>query len=1089
MQPPKQTPSTPPTPNGLSNESAAAIAAETVGSPPLKQKDSSFFSSLKRTLSANSQTGGIPKMPGQGAPCARRVLNIDPNRERCNVPEMDSSRLRRVSFCVDVEIAGGPKYADEDDEDDKKSKKKDFKAKERAEGEALKHPEAIKEEKEKECEAVMENKVASNGLGPRDSTEDVSGSPDADGNDGDRDSAARKREKKKQSEIERKERKEKRRRRAEESGAIPVELPLDGDAGVSKAAAPANGAAPKGAANGTATAPKTPTQPQPHANSKQDRPTTDPVRIYRRCCQLRESPILKRITEQLMNPKCMQPDEPGVVHCLDLTGSRLQLADVVSLGDWLAVVPVKDLKLEDADLSDEGVRCILAGLLAAKRPGPTKRKSLTPRHREGIPFEPYQERSGVIEKITLKNNPRLTRVGWKHISLFLYMCRSLRAIDLSMNFFPETLPPSAQVTPIKSSQNNAPNGKPEELDAAEALYQCLSERLGGQKLEELIMSECGLSSAQIRKVVDGVMAVQVKRLGLAGNHLDDEGLEYVLEYVRSGMCQALDLGANDLRGKLGLIGEAIVATVREDRPCWGLCLAGCNLDTASLKPLLAQLVKLPSFKFMDLSHNPNLGSDDDSLMPLLGRYLGQLPEFKRLHLTDVNMSPSQAISLANILPECPLAHLNILENPQLTALANATTEADQEEACALYASLMAAVRVSGTLMCIDVDVPSAENSDIVKALAKQVVAYSLRNMETFAISEVTGAAPSMANATAALTAQHGGEKGVKEFAVPDVLMSLVGHVDGVPENHDHDDPAPDEDYIVGGTGVVKALQYVLGGERMTSTMSPTTTGANTPTRPTSSGGLVEPGKAKKMSKNLLSSARKIRDRLQPALMKESAAGGDEVQYRRLMFLDQTLQNIIERFEEEYPETRLAPPSPKPAASVRSSYTDQSTASASATTQATDVGTTGSEDDEEVLSGGDDEDRFDNTHLHHTSRQNSEVNIISRQQTREEGHLHRLGQKLRRDVLETPTSIDFQDVPWRRREEDERFRKVAEKIEDLDGRELRHLVTTNGWDEAIKKLGANVGDLRHLQEEDPEAWELFKEAQEKAILNRTGSVAE
>ena len=67
-----------------------------------------------------------------------------------------------------------------------------------------------------------------------------------------------------------------------------------------------------------------------------------------------------------MSPTCTLPQEPGVVSCLDLTGSRLQLADVVSLGDWLAVVPVKHLRCEDADLNDEGVRCILAGLLAAK---------------------------------------------------------------------------------------------------------------------------------------------------------------------------------------------------------------------------------------------------------------------------------------------------------------------------------------------------------------------------------------------------------------------------------------------------------------------------------------------------------------------------------------------------------------------------------------------------------------------------------------------------------------------------------------------------------------------------------------------------
>ena len=70
------------------------------------------------------------------------MLNVDPNRERCVVPEMDSNKLRRVSFCVDVEIAGGPRYRDDDDDEDRTRRKKEFKMKERAEGEALKNPEA-----------------------------------------------------------------------------------------------------------------------------------------------------------------------------------------------------------------------------------------------------------------------------------------------------------------------------------------------------------------------------------------------------------------------------------------------------------------------------------------------------------------------------------------------------------------------------------------------------------------------------------------------------------------------------------------------------------------------------------------------------------------------------------------------------------------------------------------------------------------------------------------------------------------------------------------------------------------------------------
>jgi hypothetical protein len=236
------------------------------------------------------------------------------------------------------------------------------------------------------------------------------------------------------------------------------------------------------------------------------------------------------------------------------------------------------------------------------------------------------------------------------------------------------------------------------------------------------------------------------------------------------------------------------------------------------------------------------------------------------------MTAEQAVALAEILPESPsLAHVSIMENPELSALAHASDEKQQEEACALYASLMAAVRVSKTLVCIDIDVPVAESSEVVKALAKQVVAYCLRNMEREPVAEITEAA--------AATSESSGSE--KEVAVPDVLLHLVGHVEGFPENHDDDEPAPDDDYVIGGTGVVKALGICLRNKindsRRPSTdrlNSEDTSGANTPKT-------VSSGKAKDMSKNLLGSARKIRARLQPALVKE-AQSGDRNSYRKFI---------------------------------------------------------------------------------------------------------------------------------------------------------------------------------------------------------------
>jgi hypothetical protein len=386
-------------------------------------------------------------------------------------------------------------------------------------------------------------------------------------------------------------------------------------------------------------------------------------------------------------------------------------------------------------------------------------------------------------------------------------------------------------------------------------------------------------------------------------------------------------------------------------------------------------------------------------------------------------------------------------------------------------------------------VPSSENSEIVKALAKQIVAYSLRNMERFAIADLTGDANSTINATTALTLPHGGERAVKEITVPDVLLHLVGHVDGSSEDHDEDPPAPDEDYIIGGAGVVKALQYVLGekeneGKRTSIPGTPTAhtptthtpTGALTPRdRPSSSAGLVDRGKAMKMSKNLLESARKIRARLQPALAKE-ATSGNEMAYRRLVGLDDTVQRMIERFESEYPETRIPRP-PQHNASDNSSLTDQSNLLASSvTTQATDLTN---------ISDEEDADEF----IRPTSpRRNSDVSLASRALGIEEGRLHRIGQHMRREVIDSPRSTEggADWAPWRKEEqakrESVRLESLRERLEGVSGVDMRRIVDEEGWNGLLKKVGGTYEDLRVLQEQDPEGWAAFKDAQETARMN-------
>ena len=788
------------------------------------------------------------KASGTGAVCPRKLMNIDPYRERCPIQDLDLQRLRRVAFCVDVEIAGAAQYVEEEPQgppppplegesslsklthEVEAKKKKDQKLK-KSEGAALKNPGAVVEEKEKDGVIKLTGEDVRS-----EKTPEANGAEKADIKD-----PSKKKEKKKRSEGERKERKERKRREALANGTIPAEVKREDSS-----------SSTKDSSTGTDTPPN------------QDRPTTDPLRIYRRCCQLRETPILKRIAEQIASPSACQVATPGILTCLDLSGYWMQLPDLITLGDYLAVVPVKKIMLENCGLGDEAVRVILAGLLAAKSPEQAKYNRRLGRRTQGQQKQAI-ERLGVVEKISLKNNPKIGKEGWRHISLFINMSRSLKAIDLSMIPFPQA---SATVDSVKHHSHHHTLQPAPQIEMSTLLQEAIGERLGGDRLEELVMAECGLDTKCIAKLVEGVMKCGITRLGLASNSMTKDGLEHVIHFVRSGKCEGLDLGGNDLREYLDLLANALDDT----NPLFALSLADCHLSPSSLEKLLPALVQLPNFRFIDLSHNRELFTTRPTALNNIRKYLPQCHEIKRIHLMDVAMTPEHAIALAEVLPESrTLAHLNILENHLLAPLASAKTEEEQEEACAFYASLMAAVRVSDSIICVDVDVPSPESSEVVKALAKQVVAYSLHNLERLPLHEN---AESMASAIA----DPHGEK--QPDTVPDILLHLVGHIDGVPENHDNDPPAPDDDYIVGGTGVVKALDICLNrataGRKNSFDASPIPSGTTTPQKVLQDAD-VSKGKAKEMSKNLLSSARKIRARLQPALLKEAKAG-DEMNF-------------------------------------------------------------------------------------------------------------------------------------------------------------------------------------------------------------------
>ena len=789
---------------------------------PQQPKSSSFLSSALRRLSSGGQSGSdAARAVASNGVCPRQILNVDHGRERCKIKELDQSKLRRVAFSVDVEVAGVSRYIEDPSEEpvDRSKKLKDKKLMGRSEGEALKNPKAVVERKEKVSRTDGEQTR-------RRSVDEVIEAETA--------------VTAKPPDVETAHRRHQEKQHKRQQDPMEEKQPPPSEANVNP----------------------TPPLPSPlntssHNPRSVDRPTTDPLRMYRRCCQLREAPVLKRISEQLATMMQKSLDSSNMVPYLDLNGSRLQLPDLVCLGDWLAIVPVKKLLMDNANLTDEGLRVVLAGLLATKPPGFSKRKrgkSSPTRLRDNS----TRRSPGAIEKLSLRNNLKITAEGWKHLCVFINLSHSIKGIDISMAPFPGQ-PVAFHVDKHTISTSGA-TSKPD-ADMADVLSKALSDRCGESHLEELILSDCNLKTKHVGKLMEGIISSGLGRVGLANNNLDREALEYIGCYLQSGKCRGLDLGGNNLRNHANIL----TASLEKDNPLWALGLTDCNLDTECLSGLLRSLMPLPDLRFLDLSHNTELFAAQRDALGVLRMNLPRSRQLRRIHLADVGMSAAQAIGLVEILPEIRnLSHVCLLDNPGLQKLANATDAALQEDAAALYASLMVAVRVSKCLVAVEIDSPGPDSSEVVRALATQIDAYSLRNMERF--TAVNGA--SLTDPAAAILETD------DAVNVPDILQHLVGPTGSSGDDVDislaNGDLGPDQDYLVGGTGVVKALSYCLG--QKASDMRPASghlSGASTPRSSKMKDPEAGKAKAKDMSKNLLNSARKIRTRLQAAIAREA----------------------------------------------------------------------------------------------------------------------------------------------------------------------------------------------------------------------------
>jgi hypothetical protein len=149
----------------------------------------------------------------------------------------------------------------------------------------------------------------------------------------------------------------------------------------------------------------------------------------------------------------------------------------------------------------------------------------------------------------------------------------------------------------------------------------------------------------------------------------------------------------------------------------------------------------------------------------------------------------------------------------------------------------------------------------------------------------------------------------------------------------------------------------------------------------------------------------------------------------LLFLDNTLRGIIQRFEDEYPETRINPPTedlpPATRTSSHSASSIQSLTSSNTLPPSThsDAPTTATD----YPSDSEDEDHSGllNRRLGPRSRHASDVSLAAKAQAKEEGKVHRIGQEVKRKMVERKGEQVFVEAL-----DDEGLRSEIEREHDL-----------------------------------------------------------
>lgn len=415
--------------------------------------------------------------------------------------------------------------------------------------------------------------------------------------------------------------------------------------------------------SGSNNSPTSPTSPVIEINPKVEhfnsvKAAPPPDEIYTRCCHLREIMPIRNMSKQLQGQVAPIPR-------LKIANTQPTIVEVLALSDFLTVVPVACMVIDDQIITAEMAKYILAGLVRSKD----------------------------LARLTFVNT-KLDEEGWRYLCVFLATCKkSLLAFSLAC-------------TDPTGSPNRIPPFDRRRMD-----WKLMTEALKElDTLEELDLGGTRISTPDLKYLFANGVA-NIRMIGLANNNLTHEDVKLVADWAQSAGSQlmGINLSGNDLSKAEDW--DLIHSFLTNPRMLQ-FVLRNANLSGYHAKRISSAFSPEQALKSnlrqLDLSMNPGL------FPALVNSLVGILPRFpylSRLQLDSCGLDSESIITLCEALSHCHrLVYVSFVGNGKISETA--------------ATALCVAVHLSRSICTVEADL-----SDWSVPLRQQLVRYCLMNLE------------------------------------------------------------------------------------------------------------------------------------------------------------------------------------------------------------------------------------------------------------------------------------------------------------------------------------------------------------------------